>query len=80
MLYKHGPQFYHASYIVKVFTDPRSTYEHQTNERIAETTKKSMMYLEIYYPENVVESQLLENLDKFQIKEIVIQRHDVKQK
>ena len=80
MLYKHGPQYYHASYIVKIVTNSRSSYEHQTNERIAEITKKAMLYLEVYHPKDISSSDYLENLDKFTVKEIVIRRYDVKEK
>ena len=80
MLYKQGPQYYHASYIVKIVTNSRSCCEHQTNERIAEITKKTMLYLEIYHPEDIESSKYLDNLDKFNVKEVAIQRYDVKER
>lgn len=80
VLYKSGPQYYHASYIVKVVTGDRSTYEHQTNERIAEVTKKSMLYIEVYPPKDVQNCDYLMNLDKFTVKEVALRRFDVKEK
>ncbi|CAG9797102.1 unnamed protein product [Chironomus riparius] len=80
MTYKHGPQYYHASYIVKIVTSPRTCNEHQTNERIAEVTKKTMLYLEVYHPEDIDSTKYLDNLDKFKVKEVVIQRYDVKER
>jgi len=80
VLYKQGPQYYHASYIVKIVTSQRSCNEHQTNERIAEVTKKTMLYLEVYHPEDIDSTKYLDNLDKFNVKEVVIQRYDVKER
>lgn len=78
MLYKHGPQLFHASFIVIVSKDGRkSSYEYHTNERIAETTAKNLLYLEIYNPDHVKPADYLENLDQFQAKEVLLQRHEV---
>lgn len=80
VLYKQSPKYYHASFIAKVVTgERRSCYVHYTNERVAESTKKQMLYLEVYTP-NIDPSTYLQNLDKFKVKEIVIQRQLIKQK
>ena len=39
-----------------------------------------MLYLEIYHPEDIESSKYLDNLDKFNVKEVAIQRYDVKER
>lgn len=78
MLYKHGPQHFHASFVVIVTrTDDKTSHEYHTNERIAETTGKNLLYLEVYFPNNVQPADYLKNLAKFSTKEILIQRHEM---
>jgi hypothetical protein len=78
VLYKHNPQTYHATYIVKILDGNTLFNDYKTNERIAETTKKCMLYLEVFIPDNVDASNYLENLNKFRVKEIAMQRHLIK--
>lgn len=80
MLYKHNPQFYHATFVVRVVKGERTCYEHQSLERISETTKKQMIYIEVYYPDNMEPSEYLNNLNKFTVKEVAIKRHLIKEK
>lgn len=81
LLYKQSPQFYHATFVVRVSTDSQRTcYEHQSLERISETTKKFMIYVEVYHPANVEPSNYFNNLDKFTVKEVSVRRNDIKEK
>jgi hypothetical protein len=76
VLYKHGPQHFHASLIVIVSrTGEKTNYEYHTNERIAETTGKNLLYLEIHHPTDISPTDYFNNLDKFEVKEVMIQRH-----
>lgn len=80
MLYKHSPTLYHATFVVRVVNAKRSCYEHQSLERISETTKKCMIYLEVTHPEGVDPSEYLHHLDKFKVKEIAVKRLDIKER
>lgn len=79
MIYKLGPQFHHASFVVMISKDQqrKTTLSYHTNERIAETTNKGLLYLEVLFPENVSPSNYLENLKDFKVKEVMIQRQDM---
>lgn len=78
MLYKQGPQFHHASLVAIVSRHGRKgSYEYHTNERIAETTGKCLLYLEIVFPEEIDPTEYLANIDRFQVKELTIQRQDM---
>jgi tRNA-splicing endonuclease subunit Sen2 len=80
LLYKHNPQFYHATFVVRVVRDQRTCYEHQSLERISETTKKCMIYIEVYFPEGIEPCDYLKNLQKFTVKEVAFKRQDIKEK
>ena len=80
VLYKHSPTLYHASFVVRVVTEKRSCYEHQSLERISETTKKCMVYLEVFRPEGIEPADYLQHLQKFNVKEIAVKRMDIKEK
>lgn len=70
---------YHASFVVIVHRsteNDRKTSEVHTNIRIAETTAKNLMYLEVIYPSDVAPETYLENLDKFEVKETIVKRHE----
>ncbi|CAO1362978.1 unnamed protein product [Diamesa hyperborea] len=79
LLYKKSPQQFHASFIVIVSNDPTNAVDHQTNQRISETTGKELIYLEVYYPENIEPKDYLQNIDKFQTTEMMQSRYTVKQ-
>lgn len=55
MLYKSGPQFYHATYIVYIKNSNENfdSLEFQGLSRIAETSAKDLLVIEIFYPKNV---------------------------
>ena len=80
VLYKESPKLFHASYIVKVIVKGgRTILEHQTNERVAENSKKHMLYLEVYYPCSERDpATLYQQLEEFKIKEIAFRRQVVK--
>lgn len=83
VLYKQSPQLYHASFIVIISRDcNKSSLEYHTNERIAETTGKNLLFLEVFSPTgaDVQPSEYLNNLEKFTVKEVSIQRHEMKNK
>jgi hypothetical protein len=82
VLYKQSPQHFHASFIVIVSRNgDKMSYEYHTNERIAETTGKNLLYLEIYFPDNVDAADFFKNLDMFEAKEVLIRRNEmIKQK
>ncbi|CRK94236.1 CLUMA_CG007751, isoform A [Clunio marinus] len=80
LLYKHGPHLNHASFIVIVSKEGakrKSSIEYHTNERVAETTGKNLLYVEVYFPKNVKPEDYLENIDKFQCKELFIHRIEI---
>lgn len=78
VLYKQSPKHFHASFIVIVSRNGEKTsFDYHTNERIAETTGKNLLYLEIYFPEDVKPENYLENLEKFTAKEVLIHRHEI---
>ncbi|CAO1318429.1 unnamed protein product [Diamesa serratosioi] len=79
LLYKKSPQQFHASFIVILSTVPTNAVDHQTNQRISETTGKDLIYLEVYYPENIEPKDYLLNIDKFQAAEMMQSRYTVKQ-
>ncbi|KAG5675224.1 hypothetical protein PVAND_005148 [Polypedilum vanderplanki] len=74
LLYKQGPAFYHATYIVKLVVNERiDMLEFKTHERVAENTKKQMLYLEINFPDDL-DPLSIENLHKFTVREAAFQR------
>ncbi|XP_055595921.1 uncharacterized protein LOC129746337 [Uranotaenia lowii] len=91
LLYQRGPQFYHASYIVLVqpiqsngekFSNSvhyLENYDFQCFNRIAETTAKHLLVLEVHFPKNIDPYnpvQCIGSLDKFAVSEIFPSHHN----
>lgn len=74
VLYKSGPQFYHATYIVyiKNSNEEFDSLHFQGLSRIAETSAKDLLVIEVFYPKNVSSTnyeQCFDNLSSFKISE-----------
>ncbi|XP_037024411.1 tRNA-splicing endonuclease subunit Sen2-1 [Bradysia coprophila] len=87
LLYKKGPRYYHASYIVLVKRSDSQEYlnvnQLHGHYRISETSKKDLLIVEIYYPKHLVDEtdpmRLLENLKMFRASEMTMKRFNYQQ-
>jgi hypothetical protein len=54
----------------------KSTYEVNSNVRIAETTGKHLLYLEVIFPDDISPENYLENLENFEVREVAVKRNE----
>lgn len=81
VVYKDGPEFYHASYVIIIQREDQelpNSIDFQGLNRIAATTGKELVFLEISFPENLNDLELLHHLDKFSVKELCMTRYLLK--
>lgn len=82
-MYKKSLKEYHASFTVVISDGTLQTPKDiQGAQRIAETSNKDILFLEITPPDNkkiTKVKQYLDNLDKFLIYEVIVKRFDFKQ-
>ncbi|XP_039435209.1 tRNA-splicing endonuclease subunit Sen2 [Culex pipiens pallens] len=90
LLYQKGPQFFHASYIVLIQTYQSGkilttsgrnleNYDFQCFNRIAETTAKDLLILEVHYPEGLDPAdphECLRRLNEFRVGEVFPKHHN----
>ncbi|XP_050078320.1 tRNA-splicing endonuclease subunit Sen2 [Anopheles maculipalpis] len=88
VIYVKGPQFYHASYIVliKEMVDGKQIDSHTVDgldfqgfNRIAETTAKDVLFLEVHYPANLDLSDTaacVERLKDVRVAELFTKHHN----
>ncbi|XP_055917794.1 tRNA-splicing endonuclease subunit Sen2 [Eupeodes corollae] len=75
LIYKKGLRFFHASFIVFVDykREPHESKDIKGIQRIAETSDKDVLFLEVIRPKEV-DADIFENLDKFTVSENIIKR------
>lgn len=85
LLYQKGPQFFHASYIVLIqpyrnseqlsgTTHYMDNYDFQGFNRIAETTGKQLLVLEVHYPTDIDPGDCvsgINRLNEFRVNEVL---------
>uniref|UniRef100_A0A182Y5W8 tRNA-intron lyase n=1 Tax=Anopheles stephensi TaxID=30069 RepID=A0A182Y5W8_ANOST len=81
VIYVKGPQFYHASYIEGKQIDSHTVdgLDFQGFNRIAETTAKDVLFLEVHYPSNLDLSDAgacLEQLKDIRVAELFTKHHN----
>lgn len=82
MLYYKGPNYYHASYVVLICDDKIHTKDAQSNYRVADTTGKELIILNILRPKNSEhfdKSELFKRLNEFQVTEVIPKRFVINQ-
>lgn len=90
VLYQKGPQFFHASYVVLIQayqncallpggTHCMDNYDFQCFNRIAETTAKDLLVLEVYYPNDIDPVDYvsgINRLNEFKVSEVFPKHHN----
>ncbi|XP_065095204.1 tRNA-splicing endonuclease subunit Sen2 [Ochlerotatus camptorhynchus] len=90
LLYQKGPQFFHASYVVLIQPYQNcaqqpggnhymDNYDFQCFNRIAETTAKDLLVLEVYYPTDIDPSDCVagvNRLNEFRVSEVFPKHHN----
>lgn len=89
MLYKHGPAYYHASYVVIIDVVDEETLERLPElcrrsmevpnvvglNRLCETMGKELLIFQILWPKGLT-VVLNDDIKKFKVKEILMRRWD----
>lgn len=77
MIYRKGPRFFHASFVVNVKVPSSTTHLEPKKikglQRIAETSDKDVLILDIDKPRDF-QMQILEDIAKLNVTETIIKR------
>ncbi|XP_023306793.2 tRNA-splicing endonuclease subunit Sen2 [Lucilia cuprina] len=77
LIYRKGPRFYHASFVVVINTPSDTEHLNSKNikglQRIAETSDKDVLILEVHKPSNF-QFASLESISAVEISEMIIRR------
>lgn len=82
MLYYKGPNYYHASYVVLICDDKIHAKDAQSNYRVADTTGKELIILNVLWPSDLDRSDKIEcfkRLNEFQVTEVIPKRFVINQ-